>query len=372
MSEEIARSPLVDHHCHGLMTNTLSRSEFEELATESSARPPAGTTVFDTQLGFLIRARCAPILDLPAHASADDYIRTRAELGVEEVNRRFMSQAGISTFIVETGYRGAAISSPKSTAAYAMAAAHEVVRLEKLAEDAAEQSSDATEFVDQVVASIRSATTRAVGFKSIAAYRIGLGFDPSPPARSEVIAAAGAWLAEGAARLSDPVIIRFLLEEASAQGLPIQFHIGYGDDDVDLHRCNPLLLTEWIRRVRERGCSIMLLHCYPFHREAGYLAHVYEHVYADIGLAVNYVGARADALVAEFLELIPFHKALFSSDAFGLAELYYLGAFLFRRGFDSVVTPWVERGDWSAHDAARVFEMIAQENASRVYGVALR
>ena len=36
-------------------------------------------------------------------------------------------------------------------------------------------------------------------------------------------------------------------------------------------------------------------------------------------------GALSDAVVRESLELVPFGKMLYSSDAFGLAELYYLG-----------------------------------------------
>ena len=53
----------------------------------------------------------------------------------------------------------------------------------------------------------------------------------------------------------------------------------------------------------------MLLHCYPFHREAGYLAQVFPHVYFDVGLAVNYTGRAAGAVLAESLELAPFGKA---------------------------------------------------------------
>ena len=94
----------------------------------------------------------------------------------------------------------------------------------------------------------------------------------------------------------------------------------------------------------------MLLHCYPFHRNAGYLAQVFPHVYLDVGLALNYVGARAAAVLAESLELTPFHKTLFSSDAFGLPELHHLGALLFRRAFDEVVGGWVDDGRWAAAD----------------------
>ena len=118
---------------------------------------------------------------------------------------------------------------------------------------------------------------------------------------------------------------RFFIWCGADLGLPIQFHVGYGDRDIDLHRCNPLLLTGLLRALEPTGVPVMLLHNYPYHREAGYLAQVFPLVYADLGLATHNVGARATALLGEALELVPLRKFLFSSDAFGLPELYYLG-----------------------------------------------
>jgi uncharacterized protein len=127
-------------------------------------------------------------------------------------------------------------------------------------------------------------------------------------------------------------------------------------------------MTGFLRAVQPRGTTVLLLHCYPYQRQAGYLAQVFPHVYCDVGLAVNYVGARAAAVVAESLELTPFHKVLYSSDAYGLAELHHLGAVLFRRAFDEVVGGWVDARLWSASDARRVARMVGAGNAERVYG----
>ena len=116
---------------------------------------------------------------------------------------------------------------------------------------------------------------------------------------------------------------------------------------------------------------MLLLHCYPFHREAGYLAQAFGHVYIDVGLAVNHLGARSVELLAESLELAPFAKLLYSSDACGPPELHLLGAVLWRRGMARVLGRWVADGDWSPADAARVVRMIGAENAARVYGLAV-
>ncbi len=76
-------------------------------------------------------------------------------------------------------------------------------------------------------------------------------------------------------RLADEVLHRFFIWCGADLGLPIQFHVGYGDRDIDLHRCNPLLLTGLLRALEPTGVPVMLLHNYPYHREAGYLAQVF-------------------------------------------------------------------------------------------------
>ncbi len=115
---------------------------------------------------------------------------------------------------------------------------------------------------------------------------------------------------------------------------------------------------------------LLLLHCYPFHREAGYLAQIYPHVYCDVGLALNFTGARAGAVLAESLELTPFGKMLYSSDAFGLPELHYLGEVVFRRALRRTLGEWLREGMLTAADAIRVAALIGAGNARRVYRLA--
>jgi uncharacterized protein len=71
--------------------------------------------------------------------------------------------------------------------------------------------------------------------------------------------------------------------------------------------------------------------------------------------------------VRETLELVPFGKLLFSSDAYGLAELYFLGAGLFRRGLSTVLGGLVEDGEMTPADADHVGRLVARENARRAY-----
>ena len=66
---------------------------------------------------------------------------------------------------------------------------------------------------------------------------------------------------------------------------------------------------------------------------------------------------------------MPFTKQLFSTDAFGLAELYYLGALRFRTALARALGRWVEDGECSGADAERIASLIGVENARRIYRV---
>jgi len=149
--------------------------------------------------------------------------------------------------------------------------------------------------------------------------------------------------------------------------MPIQFHVGWGDPDLILHLTNPTLLTDLIRELSRLGVDVALLHCYPFHREAAYLSAMYPNVYFDVGSALHYQGPSSARLLAEAMEVAPFTKLLFSTDAFALAEQYYLGSMLFRRALRGIFDQWIAAGDCDAREADRLSELIGRENAMRIY-----
>jgi predicted TIM-barrel fold metal-dependent hydrolase len=363
----VAEQPLVDHHCHGVLCRDADEATLESLLNEG----PGGGSAFDSQAGFAFRRLCPPVLGLPPHAELPDYVARRAEVGAAEVSRRFLEAAGLSCLCVDTGFTPEPLTSPDELGGLAGAAAHEIVRLEQVAEEVAAAGTDAAGFADAVRSALTARTAEAVGVKSIAAYRTGLDLAAGRPSDTEVMAAAARWLAgprkTRLPRLADQTLQRFLIWCGVDLRLPVQFHVGYGDSDVDLHRCNPLLLTPLLREIQPTGVPVMLLHNYPYHREAGYLAQVFPHVYVDAGLATHNLGARAPALLAETLELAPFGKFLYSSDAFGLPELYYLGAALFRRALSELFRAGLDEDLYTERTVARLTRMVCADNAKRAY-----
>ncbi len=363
---------LIDHHCHGIVGTPVDRPTFERLITEGFDEAPPGTSHVDSPVGLAVRRWCAPELDLEPMTSAEVYLERRRELGPEEVSRRMLRAAGLGALLLDTGYGPDEAVAPAEMGRLAGAQSFEIVRLESVAEAVAATDVGAAGYPDAFRHALDERARSAVGLKTIVAYRGGFGFDPEPPDDRAVVRAAGRWLRGPAPRrLEDPTLLRFGIwagaELARERSMPLQIHAGWGDPDLTLHLANPSLLTELVTRLGRIGVNVIFLHCYPYHREAAYLASVMPNVHFDVGQTITYAGASATGILAEALELAPFTRQLYSSDAFGLPELFLLGAVAFRRGLGRILGRWVEAGDCSQGDAERIVRLIAVGNAERIY-----
>jgi hypothetical protein len=249
---------LVDHHCHGIVLRELDRLEFESLLTEASRPSALGMSLFDSMVGLAVRRWCAPILGLEPLAPPDLYLARRRDLGSHEVARRLLGAAHTGDFLVDTGYAPETITSAESLAGLAGGRAHEIVRLESLAQTLLSSGVPADAVPQRVVEALQS--TLAVGAKSIAAYRTGLALPGVKPSTTDVIRALRAIepAADGGYRIAHPDVNGWLAWTAIETGLPLQFHVGYGDSDVNLRDCDPLLLTEFLRATEDRGVPVLL------------------------------------------------------------------------------------------------------------------
>ncbi|WP_327103949.1 amidohydrolase family protein [Nonomuraea glycinis] len=364
-------APLVDHACHGVRRDELSRAQFELLINEGASPAPPGTTHFDTPIGAGLRRWCAPVLDLEPHAPPAVYVSRRAELGSAEVNRRLLRAAGVVVFLVDTGVESVDLLSAAEMGRGGAAAAEEIVRAEQIEQDVAETAQAAVDYMDGLGEELTARAVRAVGLKTVAAYRLGLDFDPSRPSRGSVIAAANRRLSDPKRRLDEAVLLRHLIwtavDVARERGLPIQVHTGFGECEADPHRADPARLAGFVRALQPMGVPVVLLNGYPFQRQAAHLAHAFPHVYLDAGPAFAHTGAGSARLMEESLELAPFHKLLFGSGGRGVAESCLLGAVHFRRALGKALKARLDEGEWSAADAARIAHMIGSGNARRIY-----
>ncbi len=367
-------SRLIDHHCHGVSPANLDRAGLEALMSESH-RPasPFFGSQFDKPLGLALRRHCAPVLGLEPMADAAEYAEQRQSLGADEVNRRFLRATGVSEMLIDTGHRRDDILGCAEMETLSGVPCPEVVRIEAVFESVVDADDPLTAFAE----ALHGRTANAVGLKSIVAYRAGFRIDQTRPLQSETRAALDRWRimrdGDGPQRLEDPVLLMHALwtglDLAAVRKLPIQLHVGFGDRDIAMPDCDPTHFTPFIAAAEDREVPVTLLHCYPFEREAAWLAEVYSNVFFDVGAVLNYTGPSAVRVLRDAMEMGMFSKQLYSSDAFGLAELHHLGRVQFEAALNKVLSGWIADGACTLRDADRIAEMIAWQNAARIYSL---
>jgi hypothetical protein len=257
---------------------------------------------------------------------------------------------GTQLLLVDEGFPSADVGTTwDELGALAGCEARPVMRIEQQAERLGADSLDA---LTNAVASARE--RGYAGLKTIAAYRGGLDLERLKPSSR-------AGRLEGAP-LKDVLIAALDANEQSGHPLPVQVHTGFGDSDLLLPTARPGYLKPLIERFTET--TFVLLHCYPFVREAGWLAHVYANVYFDLSLTIPHVSRPAAAL-AEALELAPASKLLYASDAARTPELYLLAATWWREAMAEALPKLIP----TAAGAEMAARMILRDTARRVYEV---
>lgn len=177
LDEHLAGLSLIDNHVHGFWTEAVDRPRFENGLNEANTEPLAAfDSGFDTQLGFSVRAHCAPLLGLAPHASPDSYWEQRRTHAETELGALFLNAAGVSDWLVDTGIPGVAGLAEFNEAIAGRV--HEIIRLEQVAEQAAAAAGDYAENFQEILG-VRGAS--AVATKSVLAYRGGFPGDLSAP-----------------------------------------------------------------------------------------------------------------------------------------------------------------------------------------------
>ncbi|XP_071717318.1 protein fluG-like isoform X2 [Rutidosis leptorrhynchoides] len=226
--------------------------------------------------------------------------------------------------------------------------------------------------------SVKTGTTdvaKVVGLKSIAAYRSGLDINTHVTDEEAAKGLDEVLLGGNPVRISNKNLIDYIfirsLEVAMRYDWPMQIHTGFGDKDLDLRQANPLHLRSVLEDHRFLDCKIVLLHAsYPFSREASYLSSVYQQVYLDFGLAIPKLSVHGMiSSVKQLLELAPLKKVMFSTDAVGFPEAFYLGAKRAREVVFSVLRDACNEVDLSIPEAIEAANDIFAENAKALYKI---
>ncbi|MDQ2943931.1 MAG: amidohydrolase [Candidatus Dormibacteraeota bacterium] len=278
--------------------------------------------------------------------------------------------------ILDHGYAGGEAMSPAEHSAAIDIPQRAVVRLEVAAEGLVASCKSVGEWTAAVRHVLRTAISDgAVGVKTISAYRAGLQLGTPDPERAEAeFRTLRAHAADGnAIRLQDEPLCHSLLLEAAAEcrdlGVPLQVHCGFGDPDEDMALANPLGLRRLFVEQRYAGLTVVLLHCYPFHREAAYLTSVFPGVYMDLSLAIPMAAQDGARALLEALGLCPTSKLLYATDATRFPEVYLVAAALHREALAGALGRLVETGWLTQAEAIQAGRQVLSGNARRIYRV---
>ncbi|HEY2702515.1 MAG TPA: amidohydrolase family protein [Candidatus Dormibacteraeota bacterium] len=363
----------VDHHCHPLRRpqRRIGAAELRSVFSESlEPRQIAEHVPHTAVYRDALRRLAAELACDPTEAAVLE-ARSRRDPAVHL--GALLLRSGTGAMLLDRGV-GLGAMDPEEHARTVPVPQREVIRLETLAEALVPHCASVGEWLGAVRTELRREVVarRAVAVKTIAAYRASLRL--RPPDR----AAAAADYAElrrlagrGEVRLQgDPLCHTLLLEaaeEVRRLELPLQVHCGIGDADADLAETSPLGLRPLLGGGRVAGLRIVLLHCYPYHREAAYLCAVHADVHMDLSLALPQAGLDGSRAMRETLGLCPWTKLLYATDATALPEAYLVAAERHREALAGALAELVAAATLDEGEAVEVGRRVLAGNAAVLY-----
>ena len=375
MTLDLDAIPIVDNHCHSLLRRQPQDDDAFRIHLTESTFPEIARDHIPTSLAYHLAIREMAVL-LDCEPTPDAVHAARRDRGVEWLTREVVERGRFKTWLIDTGYGADTTYSLDELRELAPCRIEEVLRLEPLIEKLILEAETFDGFLDAYRASLAGLRDRGiVGMKSVIAYRTGLHVrevargDAADAYRS----AHAAGQRDGRLRIESKPLLDFLIviavEESASQGVPIQFHTGLGDPDLDLTLVDPAALRI-LFADRFRAAPIVLLHTgYPYIRSLAYLAAMFPNVYADMGETILFAPGEATEIYRELIGLAPASKLLFSTDASLVPELYWIGARIGRRALGRVLDEHIADGAIDESTALDWAERMLWRNSEAVYSL---
>lgn len=365
----------VDHHCHPLRRWPL---QLDASALRSAFTEAQDARAVDQHVPATAAYRRALRLlghELGCEPEEQAVLAARGRADPDEHANRLMQRSGAGWLLLDHGFAPAAFSPAEHRRAVRLPQ-REIARLESLAEPLVAGSPSVADWIAATRQRLREAVrTGVVAVKTITAYRASLRLrQPDPEAIVDAYARLRREARSGKTpRLTGDPLLHALLfaaaEECLDLGIPLQVHCGLGDPDEDLAEASPLGLRPLLHDSRFSGLRVVLLHCYPFHREAAYLCSVYPDVFMDLSLAIPLAAQDGERALLEALGLCPWTKLLYATDASRLPELYFVAGVLHREALAGALGTLVEDETLALDEAVEAGRRVLAENASRLYGL---
>ncbi len=372
---DLSAIPVVDNHCHPiLLAQSMDALNFRGYFTEGSDPSLAEQHVPNTVYYRWMLRQLATFYGCPATEEA--VLAARSRLDGDSLLERHLRAANFDTLVLDPAFPQPGVCyTPKRMGQLGHCRTVQLLRLETLMQRLIVECGDFDEMCERYELSLVDLRAKGYcGFKSIVAYRGGLQVvertkDEAVTAFNEARMA----IRSDNLRISQKPLIDYLLwiafRQASEQGLPVQFHTGYGDSDTDMRLGNPLHLRDVLERGDLRGMKVVLLHeSYPYTQLGAYLAAVYPHVYFDLSYTIPFVD-RLDmlAFTRQALSVAPASKLMYSSDGIHLPEMHWAGALRGRSILGQALDEMIEADEIDEQDGYELARRILRDTAYTVY-----
>lgn len=373
---DLSDIPIVDHHAHPLRRiPPAGLDEWLGFFTESSD-PDLVIHHVPHTLFFQYAVQALSNL-LDCEASAVAILKGRDLLGQQGWAKLLIESAKIKTMLMDYGFRGKESYSHEEMKDLLPCRIEPILRLETLAQELILKQDSLDEFIDAFVAEVENAGANGyIALKSIIAYRTGLDIREWSHAEVETafIKVKEQARRDGKIRLASPpvndLLVLHALEIANRQEMPVQFHTGYGDSDVDLRLANPLHFRPWLQSGKFTRLPWVILHMgYPYLRESAYLSSIYPNIFVDLSLAIPFAVGETQSMLIQLLGLAPTSKLLYASDGFSVPELFWLGAKVCRTALGRVLDQLVIDNILTAGKAYASAEQILFRNSDTLYNL---
>ncbi|MGH2318623.1 amidohydrolase family protein [Planococcus sp. SE5232] len=246
----------------------------------------------------------------------------------------------------------------------------EISRIEPIMVELGKQGLNFDEFVSRYKKQLEEDLSKEgiVGLKTIIAYRSGLEvleMDEDAAVQAYAEFTRNDRLPAKAFR---DYCFHLAMEACTASGKFMHIHTGIGDGDVVMTKASPSFLLDTLRKEKYQDTKVHLVHGgYPWMEEAAFIVSILPNVYMDISLQNPFAGHGVERIISQVLELAPFNKVMYGSDAFTIPEMNWMGVKIFIDCFERVLNDWVEKDYMNAEKARYIGEMILYRNFEEIY-----
>lgn len=382
----IQTHPIIDNHAHNILTRpattNYAKHPFEQIISE--AHGPALQNALSTLPLLRATKQLAELYGCTADWTA---VKTARDQWVQRDYDGLVRHCleGTQTLLLDDLLSDSDVEPYDWHDQFTISETKRIVRIETVAEKILATASTLDQLQEQFRQQISQAIAdpAVVGFKSVVCYRTGLNVQQHDlSAVAESVSRVQLLQKQKQASsvrvedkpLNDWLVLQTLdlLKAAKTDAgvnKPLQLHTGLGDADISLVLANPAHLQPVIAQYPE--VDFVLLHSsYPYTREAGYLACVYNNTYLDLGEVFPMVSRDAQqSIVRESLDLVPSTRLLWSTDGHYFPETFWLGNVQFRQALEAVLVDYVAAGDYTVDQAKQTAAEILFHNSNKLYGL---